>query len=330
LPLQPQKKAEVAAQELAAEAARRELETVLGRAAAAAAAGKTEEVERMIQKHGTFREQLTPHLHQAIQAQVQSRAKDAASREEIEALKGMLQTHRRALKPQPLLVKALESLVGETEARVNAEIKIKLLEKQIRAEARQRAAVATSPEEISRLDQWVEEQIGRLPGQNSALASELKSVVTQAQQRLPQPKKSADDAELEAWKHLAKTRSQAKRLADEGDPDEVRKLISANPRFEVQLAPFLKEAVASQVNRLAACADGQADVAAIGELKNTHRGMLEQDAELAAEFEASLRRAKNAVQARVKRKFLAVVLVLAGLGAAAAAIGALLSRHASK
>ena len=221
----------------------RQLQIILTRAAAAAAAGKTEEVQVLMEKYGPFREQLIPHLHQAIQTQVQVRAKEATTPQAIEALKGLLQAHQGALKSQPMLVKALDSLLAETDARVHGEIKIKLLEEEILAEAKKRVAAANSDEDIPLLDQWVEEQIARLPTQKSTLASELRFLVTQAQRALPKPKKSAAQPGLDGWKHLALARSQAKKFAEEGDLDGVLSLIAANPRWELQLVSFLQEAV---------------------------------------------------------------------------------------
>jgi class 3 adenylate cyclase len=307
----------------------RHLQAVLTRATAAAAAGKTEEVRILMEQHEPFREQLIPHLHQAIQVQLQARAKEAATSEDIEALKGLLQTHKSALKSQPMLVKALESSLAETEARVHAEIKIKLLEKKILAEARKRVAVANSDEDIQLLDHWVDEQIGRLPTQNPALASELRALVTQAQHTLPKAKTPAAQADLDGWKLLALVRSQAKKFADEGDLDGVRSLITANPQWEPQLVPFMQEAAGTQIKTQASRAATPADVVALEKLIQKHRTLVDQNAEMAAEFDQTLQQARCAVKSRFKRRVLMWCLIFGVLAAAAGTIVfVLLSRKA--
>lgn len=308
----------------------RQLQTVLTRAAAAAAAGKPEEVQVLMEKHAPFREQLIPHLHQAIQTQIQACAKQATTPQAIEALKELLQAHKGALKSQPMLVKTLESLLAETDARVLGEIKTKLLEEEVLAEARKRLAAANADEDVQLLDHWVDEQIARLPARNPALASELRELVTQAQRTLPKPKKSADQAGLDGWKHLALARSQAKKFAEEGDLDGVLSLIAANPRWELQLVSFLQEAVATRVRRQASHATKHADIVALEELIQQHRPLLEQNAELAAEFAEILQQARSAVKARFKRKMVTLFFILVSLAALGTAIGVMLSRPATK
>ena len=308
----------------------RQLQIILTRAAAAAAAGKPEEVQVLMEKYGRFREQLIPHWHRAIQTQVQVCAKEATTPQAIEALKGLLQAHKGALKSQPMLVKALESLLAETDARVHGEIKIKLLEEEILAETKKRVAVANSEEDLQLLDHWVEEQIARLPAQNSSLASELRVLVTQAQRALPKPKKSPAQTGLDGWKHLAAARLQAKKFAGEGDLDGVLSLIAANPRWELQLVSFLQEAVGTRVRRQASDAATNADIVALEELIQQHRDLLVQNPDLAAEFDETLQQARSAVKARFKRKMVTLFLILASLAAVGTAIGMMLSRQAPK
>ena len=295
--------------------------TVLTEAAAAAAAGKPEEVQKLLDQHGPVREQLIPHLHQAIQVKVQARANEATTVQAVESLKGLLQTYKAPLKSQPMLTKALESLVVQTEARVNAETKIRLLEKKILAEARKRAAVATSPEDIQLLDQWLDQQMSQLPAQNPALASELKALVTQAQQTMPQPMRTAGQGGKEDWKQEALICGQAKRLADEGDWNGVQGLIADNARWAPRLNLFLKEAVQTDIRRQALYTTSKAGLVALEESIEKHRALLDQDAELTAEFDELIRQAKGAIKTGVKKKVLWLILILAGLIAAGLAIG---------
>jgi hypothetical protein len=308
----------------------RQLQIILNRASAAAAAGKPEDVRILMEKHGPFREQLTPLWHQAIEAQVQSRAKEAATQQAIEALKGLVRTHKSALKSQPVLVKTLESSVAEAEARVHKEIKIKLLEEKILAEARERVAAAHSDRDIQLLDLWAEEQIGRLPAPNPGLAVELRALVTQAQRALLKARKASAQPNLSGWKPLDMARSQAKQFAEEGNLDGLRSLIAENPRWEPQLASYLRETFRSYVKRQALCAATDADVTALEELIQQHRDLLDQDVLLAAEFDESLQQARSSIKARFKRRMLMWCVILASLAAVGAAIGVMLSRQAPK
>jgi hypothetical protein len=278
-------------------------------------------VQKLLDQHGPVREQLIPHLHQAIQVQVQARANEATTPQAVESLKGLLQTYKGPLKTQPMLTKALESLVVQTEARVNAETKIKLLEKKILAEARKRAASATSPEDIQLLDQWLDQQMSQLPAHNPTLASELKALVTQAQHTLPNSMRITDPVGKEDWKQEALICGQAKRLADEGDWSGVRSLIEDNPRWAPRLNLFLKEAVQTDVRRQALYTTSKAGLVALEESIQEHRALLDQDAELSAEFDELIRQAKGAIKTRFKKKVLWLILILAGLIAAGLAIG---------
>jgi hypothetical protein len=241
----------------------RQLQKILSRAAQAAAAGKPDEVQILMEKHSPFREQLMLHLHQAIQVQFQAQAKEAATPEAIESLKSLLQTHKDALKFQPQLVKALKSVLAETEARVHAEMEIKLLQENSLQEARNRAAAANSDQDI---------QLPELPDM---------------------------------------TRSQAAKFAGEGDLDGMRSLIAANPRWEPQLVPFLREAVGTQVKRKALSAATDSDIVALEELIQQHRALLDQDVALAAELDETVKQARSAVKARFKRKMWIWFLILA-------------------
>ena len=308
----------------------RQLQTILTRAEAAAAAGKPDEVEILIEKHGPIREQLIPHLHEAIQVQVQARAKEAATPEDIEALKGLLQAHKGALKTQPMLAKALESLLAETEARVHAEIAFKLLKKQLLAEAKKRVEAAKSEEDIQLVNHWVDEEISRLPSQDPTLADELKTLVKRGQETLRERKEPAAQSGSDDWKNQILVRSQAKKFADEGDVDGVQSLIAAKPEMEPQLVSFLQEAVGTQVRCQALCATTKADIVALEHSIQQHGALLGQNVELAAECDALLQQARSAIKARFRRKLWMLFLILAGLAAAGAVVGVMLSRHAPK
>ena len=308
----------------------RQLQVILTRAEAAAAAGKPDEVEILIERHGPIREQLIPHLHEAIQVQVQARAKEAATPEDIEALKGLLQAHKGALKTQPMLVKALESLLAETEARVHAEIAFKLLKKQLLAEAKKRVEAAKSEEDIQLVNHWVDEEISRLPSQDPTLADELKTLVKRGQETLRERKEPAAQAGSDDWKNQILVRSQAKKFADEGDVDGVQSLIAAKPEMELQLVSFLQEAVGTQVRCQALCATTKADILALEQSIQLHGALLGQNVELAAECDALLQQARSAIKARARRRILILFLILAVLAAAGAVVGVMLSRHAPK
>ena len=61
-----------------------------------------------------------------------------------------------------------------------------------------------------------------------------------------------------------------------------------------------------------------------------HRALLDQNAELAAEFDETLQQARSAVKARFKRKMVTLFLILLSLAAVGTAIGWMLSHYASK
>jgi hypothetical protein len=298
----------------------RQLQIILTRASIAAAAGKPDEVQLLMETHPTFREQLMPLLHQAIQVQFQIRAKAAAAPEAVEILKKLLQTYKDALESQPELVKSLKSLLAETDARVHAQMEIKLLEENILEQARNRVAAASSDEDFQLLEHWVDDQIARLPTQNPALASELKALVTQARQTLHKPQETAPQPESDDLKNLPAVRSQAAKFAGEGDLDAVRSLIAANPQCEPQLGSFLQEAVGNQIKRKASCAATNADIVALEELTQQHRALLDQNAELAAELDETIKLARNAIKARFKRKMWMLFLIV-NFGILASLIG---------
>jgi hypothetical protein len=223
----------------------------------------------------------------------------AETRDDITAIKDSISSHNDLTRSEDFK-KETDQLVAEAESRVEARIFARMQEEENLAEARARAAAASSRRAVASPGPLSDEQTGRLPDGDAAPAGGDPASETGREQTI----------------------SDANQFATEGDTDGVLALLAAHPQWQGQLAPFLKEAIRIKIQGKSQDAAPSARPLS-PEVRVEKAGDLPaQNEEAAPELAGPEKLTKSRLKTPMKRKhkvIIAVLAVLAVLAVAAAA-----------